>query len=94
MGTRCMLPYVHSAIRNTALLLCRIHIYAASLGDNSAIMRRARARLSLGALPSSSYILTLFLYFFFPPLHCTSSRLYSCNHIKYMYSKYLVVRST
>lgn len=23
---------------------CRIHIYAASLGDNSAIMRRARAR--------------------------------------------------
>lgn len=26
------------------LLLCRIHIYAASLGDNSAIMRRARAR--------------------------------------------------
>lgn len=28
------------------LLLCRIHIYAASLGDNSAIMRRVRAHLS------------------------------------------------
>lgn len=47
------------------LLLCRIHIYAASLGDNSAIMRRARARLSRR---------TIFLYPFF--LHLDSFPLF------------------
>lgn len=62
-----MLPYVHSAIRNTIAALCRIHIYAASLGDNSAIMRRARAHLSRRAafVPSRSLLLRLFLFRYF-----------------------------
>jgi len=51
------------------LLLCRIHIYAASLGDNSAIMRRARAHLSRRAafvflIPSYSFSFHIFSFYF------------------------------
>lgn len=42
---------------------CRIHIYAASLGDNSAIMRRARARPGRHtALVPLSFSLCIFLH--------------------------------
>lgn len=52
------------------LLFCRIHIYAASLGDNSAIMRRARARPSAASLFSS-------LHSPLSPLSLSNSFIYS-----------------
>lgn len=64
---------------------CRIHIYAASLGDNSAIMRRARARpgrhTALVPLFLSLYLfasLSLFLYLFHSslPYYYTSLRVF------------------
>lgn len=57
---------------------CRIHIYAASPGDNSAIMRRARARPSrrtafVPLFPLPSLSLCLSLSRFIPPLSLTLS---------------------